>query len=76
MKRINMNDLVEDLAELEHNQWWDWSCDLTNKEKLSTERKTRWKKLWIPYDELNEKDKEKDREYALKVLSVILKHIN
>jgi DNA replication initiation complex subunit (GINS family) len=34
-------------------------------------RLERWDKLMIPYDELSEEDKEKDRVYARRNLSVI-----
>jgi hypothetical protein len=63
-------NLIEDLAELEHEQWIFWSKDIASKEKLSPERLERWKKLWIPYKDLTEEQKEQDRVWARKVLEV------
>lgn len=62
--------LLEALAALEHSQWVEWSKSLAEKEKLSPERLERWEKLWVPYNELDEKDKESDRIWARKVLYV------
>ena len=62
-----MNELLEKLAELEHEQWVAWSKALDDTETLSDKRMERWVKLWVPYSELSEKDKEFDREWARKV---------
>jgi hypothetical protein len=37
---------------------------LENEEKISPKRLLRWHRLWVPYDELPEKDKQKDRKLA------------
>jgi hypothetical protein len=69
----NTNDgtkLLEQIAALEHNQWTEWSKNLAEKEHLSEERLERWQKLWVPYEELNEKEKEADRVWARRVLAV------
>lgn len=67
-----MEDIVEILAELEHEQWMEWSKNLVATEKrLSMNRIERWKKLWVPYAELTEEQKEQDRIYARKVLEAI-----
>lgn len=64
--------LIETLARLEHEQWVEWSKALVAREKrLSMNRIERWKKLWIPYDQLTEEQKEQDRVYARKVLAII-----
>ena len=63
--------LIEDLAELEHRQWIEWSKEVTITENLSKERLKRWKKLWLPYSMLTEKQKEQDRKWARKVLKEI-----
>ena len=67
------NDLLEKLASLEHDQWVEWTKDLAEKETISQDRKNRWKKLWIPYEELSEEKKEEDRKYARKVLKILPK---
>ena len=63
-----MKELTEKLAKLEHEQWVAWSKDLAEKEKLSESRIERWKKYWIPYEQLSEDVKEHDRVWARKVL--------
>lgn len=54
----------EALAEIEHDQWVEWSKTLAEKEMLSPERVERWKKLWVPYSKLTESEKDQDRKYA------------
>lgn len=67
-----MENLLEKLAELEHDQWVEWSKALVQTEKrLSFSRIERWKKLWKPYAELTEAEKESDRKYAAKVLKIL-----
>jgi len=61
-------ELLEELAELEHQQWCDWSRNLRTTEKLTPERIMRWEELWINYKDLPEDQKESDRKYARKVL--------
>lgn len=63
--------LLEKLADLEHNQWWEWSRDLSRKEKLSKERLDRWDRLWTFYKFLSEKSKEQDRVYARKIIELL-----
>lgn len=65
-----MSKELEKLAKIEHDQWIKWAKDLMNKENLSPERVKRWKKLFIAYDKLKEKDKEDDRIWARKVIKV------
>lgn len=64
--------LVDELAELEHKQWMEWSQNLAASEKLSKERIERWKKLWIPYQELSEQSKEQDRVWARRAIRIFL----
>lgn len=67
-----MNETIEKLAELEHEQWVEWSKALVQSEKrLSFARIERWKKLWKPYAQLTEEEKEQDRIYARKVYAII-----
>jgi len=63
--------LLEKLAELEHEQWVKWSKNLADTENISENRLFRWKKLWVQYWALTEKDKEKDRIWARKVLKLL-----
>lgn len=69
---MNDDELIEKLAEVEHNQWVEWSKALVQSEKrLSMNRIERWKKLWRPYSELTEDEKEQDRKYARQALAII-----
>lgn len=66
-------ELLEELAELEHEQWITWASDIAKKEKLSPERLARWNKYLIPYHDLPEDVKEHDRKWARKVLTSLHK---
>ena len=64
------SSILEKLSELEHDQWMEWAKNILESEKINDERAERWKKLFIPYADLSEEDKEKDREWARKVLNI------
>jgi len=64
-------DLIEELASLEHDQWISWAKDIIKNEDISPELAARWKKLFVPYDELSEEEKDKDRKWAKKVMNFI-----
>jgi hypothetical protein len=63
--------LRERIADLEHEQWIEWSKELSIKEDLTKERVERWKKFWIPYEELSETVKEFDRKWADKTIMLL-----
>jgi hypothetical protein len=66
--------ILEKLADLEHQQWMEWSKAIAGAdEKISEDRLDKWASLWIPYNKLSEEDKEKDRVWARKVLEEINK---
>jgi len=65
------DDLLEKLAELHHVLWQDWARHIMSEEAISTQRVQRWARLFVPYDELPEKEKEKDRVLARKVMKII-----
>ena len=68
-------DLIEELAELEHKQWWDWAKDILKSEDITEERAKRWKEnSFKPYKDLSEEQKDMDREWAEKVLKIVKKH--
>jgi hypothetical protein len=58
---------VERVAAVEHEQWMSWSKAVAP--EVSPERRAGWEKLWVPYSELPEEEKEKDREWARKTLA-------
>ncbi len=62
---------LEELAKLEHNQWVKWSKSIAESETISKKRLLRWKKLRVSYETLTEKEKERDRKWARKVLQRI-----
>ena len=64
-----MDDLLERLAELEHEQWVAWSKAVAD--EVSAERRQRWEACWVPYAELPDDVKEQDRVWARKVLSML-----
>jgi hypothetical protein len=65
------DDVIEELAALEHDQWMGWAKDILESEQINKERVERWQELFIPYDELTEEMKEKDREWARKALKIV-----
>ena len=69
------DELIEELSDLEHEQWMKWSKELAKKEKLSEERVERWEKDWKPYDKLRDDIKEFDRIWARKVLKIVNKYM-
>ena len=68
-----MRELREQLAELEHEQWCNWSRALAESETLTDVRLAEWSEMWVPYSELSESEKERDRKYADRVLSLLRK---
>jgi hypothetical protein len=71
-----MKELIEKLAALEHEQWVSWSRNLASVQAIFPNRLGRWKRLWKPYEELSEGDKEKDRIWARKVIELLEKESN
>ena len=65
-----MNALRERLAALEHDQWTHWTRYMLA--NLTPENIERWtRQIETPYSELSEKEKDSDREWADKVMSLI-----
>jgi hypothetical protein len=63
-------ELLEKLSDLEHEQFCHWTKYFL--ENLTEENISRWKKqIETPYSKLSEKEKESDREWARKVISII-----
>ena len=66
----DVTELIERLARLEHEQWMDWATTAIG--KVSIEQALKWDKNMIPYDDLPEDMKEKDRIWARKVIEEVL----
>jgi hypothetical protein len=70
-------ELLEKLAALEHMQWSCWAKSRLEKVTTQSAEETekdmlRWKRqIDTPYEQLSEKEKESDREWARKVLELI-----
>ena len=63
-------DIRERIAELEHEQWIAWSKNIAKTGNISIKRAERWVKLWIPYSELTEDQKDQDRIWADQILAI------
>ena len=66
-------EIIESLAELEHEQWMKWADTIMQTEKISDARFARWASCMIPYADLTEEMKEFDREWARKALAILRK---
>jgi len=76
-KRVEENELIEVLADLEHEQWSAWArhfLDRVYYQNPPDEKAIRrWERqIDTPYEKLSEKEKEKDREWAWKMLKKLL----
>jgi hypothetical protein len=63
------DDLIEALAELEHEQWMYWSQSIAAEVPALT--KAKWQRSWIAYPDLNNELKEADRVWARKVVNLL-----
>lgn len=68
-----MNNLLEKLAALEHEQWAHWTEHMLD--NLTEENTARWRgQIAASYADLTEEEKDKDREWARRVWGVVLEH--
>ena len=66
-------ELLEELAELEHEQWMKWAANVVG--EVCVTRFMRWDHFMVPYSELDEETKDQDREWAKRVLVIVDKYI-
>ena len=73
-----IQELIEKLSALEHDQWVQYSRSIYRQIEQSTSRDDllkkgadKWQSKWKPYDLLSESEKDKDRIWANKVLEII-----
>ena len=63
------SELREELADLEHRQWAHWTRYMLG--NLTPENIERWKRQTeTPYNDLSEKEKDSDREWANEVMTL------
>jgi len=64
-------DFIEELADLEHQQWQHWTCYFLRYHHCRNYRE-RWKKQVLKgYNKLSETEKKSDRVWAEKVVKLI-----
>lgn len=73
-QKLYSKNLLEELAELEHEQWIEWSKAIAPEINTAyfMPHLERWKKCWVPYSKLSESDKEHDRKWARKILAILV----
>jgi hypothetical protein len=64
-------ELLEKLAELEHQQWMAWAKKVLERENISPETRSRWESCFVPYADLPDDIQEFDREYARKAIDIL-----
>jgi len=78
---MEIKEMKEKLAELEHIQWSSWAKDIIefyeeNGLKELEKRFRKWKKqIKTRYNDLSEKEKDLDRIWANKIIELIKKEI-
>lgn len=63
------HDILEMLAELEHEQWMAWTKAVAKRGVVGDEQVKKWRVNWVPYRELSNESKEDDRRWARKALA-------
>ena len=68
-----MDKNVDRIAKIIHEEWITWSKSVANVKSLTDMimKINRWEGLWIPYEELSEETKEKDRKLARNLIECI-----
>lgn len=70
---MDIKKLIEDLSDLEHDQWAHWTGWMLD--NLTDENILRWREqIKTPYVDLTEKEKDSDREWARKVVAILCEH--
>ena len=84
-----MENLLEELSELEHQQWAGWTKymldrleqlemeeDANDSHKVQRQQENWRRQIATPYSELTEKEKDSDRSWASKSLEITAKQID
>lgn len=67
----SLHEKRELLAELKHELWKQWSMEVAAGERLTNHRICRWEKLWVPYRDLPDAEKDGDRRWADEVIAAL-----
>ncbi|MCL6442538.1 MAG: ParB/RepB/Spo0J family partition protein [Alicyclobacillus sp.] len=62
-------DLLERVSAMVHEQWWDWAKKIAP--EIDPAHAAAWEKLFVPYEELPEQEKEKDRVFARRMIFML-----
>lgn len=76
LEKINSFKFLNNLAELEHIQWLEWTSDVRRNNKLSARTLERWDSFSVPFEELSDEDKLDDYQYARVVLKLFKEILN
>ncbi len=67
--KVEPDPLIERVAKIEHQQWMTWSKAVAP--DVTPERRKKWQKHWVPYEQLPEDIKELDRHWARKAIAEV-----
>jgi hypothetical protein len=62
-------DLIEALAEIEHEQWMHWSKTVAV--DVADVVRSKWQRSWVDYADLEDNMQEADRVWARKVVLLL-----
>lgn len=83
---MSESHLLEELSDLEHEQWIQWSKTVFDRLQMYANQgkdinevinllRLRWYSSWVPYKQLDWETKEYDREWSRQVLGIIRKYM-
>ena len=73
---MNREDLLEKLADSEHERWSRWMRWMFTDTNYTEENVARWKKqMRTPYSELSEGEKDSDRKEARRTIEIFQEYI-
>ncbi len=64
-------DKLDRIASVIHKEWIEWSRETAHRERISEATLRRWKSRWIPFEHLPDKEKERDRIWARRILQLV-----
>lgn len=63
-EEVKNTTILEETASLIHDAWVSWASTLLKEEEISEERRDRWTKYMVHYEDLEDGVKEEDRKIA------------